>query len=99
MDQSYFFFNFFLMGSPTVIRWLMRSAYKISGDGCIDDYLIPCLCTPCAVNQMYQTSKAWGNRSTDGGRAHNNRMFSLEASEVSVISSTWIMAFQLVTWH
>jgi Cys-rich protein (TIGR01571 family) len=85
LDQSSFIFNFFCLGSvplrsianyllvATLIyraRWMIRSAYGIPGDTC-SDLLVQCCCIPCSANQLYQTTKSYGNPTYNGGRQYN----------------------------
>ena len=71
LDGSQFEFNLFCL-QLIPYRWMVRSAYEI-GDTDIarHDWLIG-ICTPCcAVNQIYQTTKAYKNPTSRGGRLNN----------------------------
>lgn len=72
LDNSSFLFNFFCTTAvPT--RWLIRSAYGIEGRP--RDDLISLSCPCCSANQLYQTSKRYGNPSSNGGRPYNTDIF------------------------
>ena len=60
-------------------RWLTRSAYQIPGSECVD-CLTSLFCVPCAVNQIYQTTKAYGVPSPDAGAENNRGGFTPNAS-------------------
>jgi Cys-rich protein (TIGR01571 family) len=55
------------------LRWLARTAYGIPGTAS-DDLLTGCFCPCCSVNQIIQTTKAYGNP-PNSGTAFNQRLF------------------------
>lgn len=73
MDGSSCCFNMCAM-NPVVTRWLIRSAYGIPGS-VWEDCLFTMCCPCCAINQMYQTTAAYGNPTPDGGAVKNTGQF------------------------
>jgi len=78
LDNSSFMFNMCCMNvfctSAVTTRWLIRSAYGIEGrprDDLINGIFCPC----CSANQIYQTSKKYGNPTSNGGRPYNTDIF------------------------
>lgn len=55
-------------------RWMIRTAYGIPG-GALDDTLKAALLPCCSVNQLYQTTKRYGNPASYGGRQFNQDNF------------------------
>jgi hypothetical protein len=55
-------------------RYMIRTAYGIPGDAC-SDCLIGSFCQPCSANQLYQTTKQYGNPTPDGGRSRNVKVW------------------------
>ena len=53
---------------------MVRTAYDIPGDAC-SDCLIGLFCQPCSANQLYQTTKQYGNPTPDGGRLRNLKVW------------------------
>jgi hypothetical protein len=73
LDGSPCMFNFFCLSLP-VQRWMTRSVYGIgSTENCLSDVLLSYLCTPCTVNQMYQTVFTHDNPVPQTGYSHNRR--------------------------
>jgi hypothetical protein len=73
LDDSPCMFNFFCLSLP-VQRWMTRSVYGIgSTENCLSDVLLSYLCTPCTVNQMYQTVFTHDNPVPQTGRTNNKR--------------------------
>lgn len=58
------------MANPFIVRFLVRSAYNIPGSAC-EDCLMTSFCTPCSINQMYQTTKAYGPPNSHSGSKFN----------------------------
>lgn len=82
LDGSGCLFNLFCMHLAP-LRWLVRSAYGIGdvSDPCgWEDCICACFCPCCTVNQLYQTTVAKGNPTTDGGAAFNVNNFSPNSS-------------------
>jgi hypothetical protein len=68
--------DFFELFSPSLNltdRWLTRTAYGIPGTAS-DDFLTGCFCPCCSVNQILQTTKAYGNP-PNSGTVFNQRPF------------------------
>lgn len=61
-----------------VTRHLIRSAYGIPGSECEDCYMTM-FCPCCTINQMIQTTTAYGLPTQDGGRMRNVNQFTTEA--------------------
>jgi hypothetical protein len=72
------------------LRWLLRSTYGIQSD-VSEDCLASLLCPCCSANQLYQTSKARGNPTPDGGILHNTGVFKSELGSGS--ASTCLYTF------
>ena len=69
-DSSYIFNIFFTPLAP--YRWMVRSAYGIgNNDEWLEDCVLSTFCSCCVINQIYQTTKAFGNPTMDGGRTMN----------------------------
>lgn len=69
MDESECIFTCCLF-NPFLVRYLIRSAYNIPGTP-LQDCCYTTFCTPCAVNQMYQTTKALGLANPNAGKKFN----------------------------
>lgn len=54
----------------------MRSSYGIDGD-VMNDIFVSVCCFPCSANQIYQTSKTYGNPTSNGGKRFNTGSFNL----------------------
>jgi Cys-rich protein (TIGR01571 family) len=52
-DQSSIIFNICCV-NPIATRWLLRTAYDISGDA-VDDMCIGTICFCCSINQVLKT--------------------------------------------
>lgn len=63
-------FNVCCFGNPIVARFLFRSAYGIPGSAC-DDCMYGTCCGPCVVNQLLQTSEAYGQPGPNVGPTAN----------------------------
>lgn len=76
LDGSSFWFNCCCLPLAPY-RWLVRSAYNIGDmNRCAED-LVLSVCCPCfVINQIYQTTMAKGNLSSDGGKVFNINHFS-----------------------
>lgn len=77
LDDSAYVFNLACLPvccSITPVRWMIRTAYDIPGDGC-SDLLKSVFCPCCVLNQLLQTSFARGNSTSVGGSHHNVRDF------------------------
>lgn len=83
IDDSHWFYNVFCMGHVTE-RWMIRTAYDIAGSGG-NDCLIGSCCIPCSANQLYQTTKSYGNPTLNGGRVYNKESFSRPADDKGII--------------
>ena len=81
MDGSSCCFNYCAM-NPIVTRWLIRSAYGIPGSEFEDCYMTMC-CPCCTINQMYQTTAAYGNPTPDGGAVKNQGYFVTQTGNCS----------------
>jgi hypothetical protein len=57
--------------NPIIVRYLVRSAYNIPGSTC-EDCLMGTFCSCCVVNQIYQTTKAYGAANPESGGARFN---------------------------
>jgi hypothetical protein len=65
--------------NPIATRWLIRTAYGIPGSDCSD--LLAAWCCPCcSVNQLYQTTKAYGAPTPDAGRLNNTGAFMTQST-------------------
>lgn len=53
-----------------MFSWLVRSSYGIQGDAC-NDCWTAFFCPCCTANQLYQTTKKYGQGSVDGGLMYN----------------------------
>ena len=73
MDDSDCIYNFFCLGHVPE-RWMIRTAYDIPGDPITDAGVAVC-CFPCSVNQLYQSTKAYGNPTVNGGKVYNKQRF------------------------
>ena len=78
MDGSSCCFNCVAM-NPISSRWLIRKAYGIQG-GDFEDVFSAWCCPCCSVNQLYQTTKAYGAPAADAGRQFNTGAFTTQAS-------------------
>ena len=55
---------------------MVRTAYDIGNPSdCFMDCFLSTFCTCCVVNQLYQTTSAKGNPTTDGGAQFNTQSF------------------------
>lgn len=73
MDESDCTFTCCLF-NPFVVRYLIRSAYNIPGSP-MQDCAYTTFCTPCAVNQMLQTTKGLGLANPNAGKKFNHGRF------------------------
>lgn len=58
----------------TIFRWMIRTAYGIHGDA-PNDFFNALFCPCCSANQLYQTAKARGNPTSNGGNHLNVHQF------------------------
>lgn len=66
---------------------MVRSAYGIGNkDECFDDCILSVFCTCCVVNQLYQTTAARGNPTTDGGTSFNVKLMPQDAQSNTCIA-------------
>jgi len=73
LDGSPFCFNFVCLNCVAA-RWMTRTAYGLRGtpvDDTIKSMFFPC----CNVNQLYQTTKRYGNPAKFGGRLYNQESY------------------------
>lgn len=71
LDGSGILFNCLCLNTAA-FRWMTRSAYGIGEPQQWRwDVLICIFCPCCAINQLLQTTKKYGNPTQDGGKHHN----------------------------
>lgn len=80
------------------IRWLVRSAYGISGSGCVD-VASSCCCFPCSANQLYQTTMQFGKPTNDVGSSANDSKFknTIGCCSLSCCFATWCAPCAIAT--
>jgi hypothetical protein len=94
LDGSEWCLNFLCL-SPCAYRWMVRSAYGI-GDvsSCGDDCMYSTCCSCCVANQLYQTTKAYGNPSpNDVGPQYNVNTFNNTFASGDGVFCNFIAAF------
>ena len=60
--------------NPVAARWMIRTAYGLRG-GAVDDTIKSIVFPCCSVNQLYQTTKSYGNPAKFGGKLYNQELF------------------------
>lgn len=66
--------------SISLCRWLVRSSYSIgNAETYLEDTVLSWCCSCCVINQLYQTTRFYGNPTTDGGAAFNANPMSIDS--------------------